>query len=96
MIVETKHGEFEVNDITRKQRRDHYKKVKLVFSLQDDDPKKPELLHDLADEFTLLAFQDEKEAEEKLKGLDAMQEDEVLAKIIVAYMGLEMGNSTGD
>jgi hypothetical protein len=91
MIVDTKHGEFEVKDITRKQRRDLYKEVKVVFANQN-----PEELHDLADEFTLLAFKDEKEAEEKLKGLDAMQEDEVLAKIIVAYMGLDMGNSTGD
>tara|TARA_R100001443_G_scaffold17872_1_gene28477 strand:+ start:770 stop:1045 length:276 start_codon:yes stop_codon:yes gene_type:complete len=91
MVVETKHGEFEVNNITRKQRRDHYKKVKTVFANQV-----PEELHDLADEFTLLAFGDEKKAEKKLKGLSALEEDEVLTAIIIAYMGLETGNSTGD
>ena len=91
MIVDTKHGEFEVNDITRKQRRDLYKKVKTVFADQ-----KPEELHDLADEVTLIAFGDDKKAEEKLIGLNALQEDEVLTAIIVAYMGLEMGNPTGD
>ena len=91
MIVDTKHGEFEVNDITRKQRRDLYKKVKTVFAEQ-----KPEELHDLADEFALIAFKDEKEAEERLKGLTALQEDEVLASIMLAYMGLATGTSTGE
>jgi len=91
MVVETKYGEFEVNSITRKQRRDHYKKVKTVFANQV-----PEELHDLADEFTLLAFGDEKKAEKKLEGLSALEEDEVLTAIIIAYMGLETGNSTGD
>ena len=31
MIVDTPHGEFEVKDITRKERRVFYKKVKEVF-----------------------------------------------------------------
>ena len=96
MIVETSHGEFEINDITRKQRRDHYKKVKTIFAMDEKDPMKNEALHDLADEFTLIAFGDDKNAEEKLIGLNALQEDEVLTAIIVAYMGLEMGNPTGD
>ena len=91
MIVDTKHGDFEVKDITRKQRRDLYKEVKVVFANQN-----PEELHDLADKFSLIAIKDEKEAEEKLKGLTALQEDEVLASIMLAYMGLDTGNSTGD
>ena len=36
MIVETKHGDFEVNEITRKQRRDHYKEVKKAFNDKND------------------------------------------------------------
>lgn len=91
MTVETSHGEFVVNDITRKQRRDYYKKVKRVFASQD-----VEQLHDLADEFSLIAFGDEKKAEKELKGLSALQEDEVLTAIIVAYMGMQQGNDTGD
>ena len=91
MVVDTKHGEFEVNDITRKERRKHYKKVKEVFADQDQAK-----LHDLADEFTLLAFGDDKTADDKLKGLTALEEDEVLTAIIVAYMGIVQGNSTGD
>ena len=78
MIVETKHGDFEVNEITRKQRRDHYKEVKKAFNEKNDLIE----MHDLADK--------------KLKGLTVVEEDEVLSAIIVAYMGLELGNSTGD
>ena len=38
----------------------------------------------------------DKKAEEKLGGLTAVQEDEVLTAIIGAYMGLDLGNLTGD
>ena len=96
MVVETPHGEFEVNDITRKQRRQHYGKVKMVFAIKDEDMTKIDKLHTLADEFTLLAFGSEEEAEKKLKGLTVAQEDEVLSSIIVAYMGMQEGNATGD
>ena len=96
MIVDTPHGEFEVNDITRKQRRQHYGKVKMVFAIKDEDMTKIDKLHTLADEFTLLAFGSEEEAEKKLKGLTVAQEDEVLSSIIVAYMGMQEGNATGD
>ena len=96
MIVETPHGEFEVNDITRKQRRQHYGKVKMVFAIKDEDMTKIDKLHTLADEFTLLAFGSEEEAEKKLKGLTVAQEDEVLSSIIVAYMGMQEGNAIGD
>lgn len=91
MVVETKHGDFSVNNITRKERRKYYKKVKEVFASNDVGK-----LHDLADEFTLIAFGDDKEAEKKLKGLSATEEDEVLTAIIVSYMGMNMGNDTGD
>ena len=91
MIVDTPHGEFEVNNITRKERRDYYKKVKIVYS-----SNKFEDLHDLQDEFTLIAFGDEENAEKALKGLSSLEEDEVLTNIISAYMGLDLGNPTGD
>ena len=91
MVVNTKYGEFEVKDITRKERRKHYKKVKEVFADQNVNE-----LHDLADDFTLLAFGTDKKADEKLKDLSALEEDEVLTAIIMAYMGLDSGNSTGD
>ena len=91
MIVDTKHGQFECKDITRKQRRTLYKKVKEVS--QEADMGK---LHDLADEFALLAFGGEKKADDKLKDLTALQEDEVLNEIIASYMGFELGNDTGD
>ena len=90
MIVDTPHGEFEVKDITRKERREKYKKVKEVYTSQELDR-----LHDLGDEFTLLGFGDEKKADEALEGLSALQEDEVLTAIIGAYMGLDLGNPTG-
>tara|TARA_X000001388_G_C2212773_1_gene115849 strand:+ start:218 stop:508 length:291 start_codon:yes stop_codon:yes gene_type:complete len=96
MIVETPHGEFEVNDITRKQRREHYGKVKMVHSMDDEDITKTEKMHSLVDEFTLLAFSSEEEADKKLEGLSALEEDTVLTTIILAYMGLSSGNSTGD
>ncbi|QDP53888.1 MAG: hypothetical protein Unbinned202contig1002_17 [Prokaryotic dsDNA virus sp.] len=91
MIVDTPHGEFEVKDITRKERRKYYRKVKTVFAEQDQ-----EKLHDLSDEFALLAFKNDETAEKKLGNLTALQEDEVLTAIIIAYMGLKVGNSTGD
>lgn len=96
MIVETPHGEFKCQDITRKQRREHYRKVKQVFAMDDKDPKKNDELHELCDEFALLAFGDDEKAEESLKGLNVVQEDEVLTAIIVAYMGMAEGNDTGD
>ena len=91
MVVDTPHGEFEVVDITRKERRKFYKRVKEVFSSQDLSK-----LHDLGDEFSLLAFKDDKGAEEALGGLTAVEEDAVLTAIISAYMGLNLGNLTGD
>tara|TARA_R100001443_G_C3297417_1_gene164411 strand:+ start:195 stop:470 length:276 start_codon:yes stop_codon:yes gene_type:complete len=91
MIVDTKYGEFEVKDITRKERRKFYKRVKEVFTSQDSGK-----LHELGDEFTLLAFGDDKNADKALENLSAVQEDEVLTAIIGAYMGLDLGNLTGD
>ncbi len=84
MIVDTKHGQYECNDITRKQRRDLYKKVKQIYASED-----MEKMHDLADEFAILAFGDEKKANEKLGKLTAIEEDEVLMTIINSYMGIE-------
>tara|TARA_R100000655_G_scaffold55026_1_gene93006 strand:+ start:329 stop:604 length:276 start_codon:yes stop_codon:yes gene_type:complete len=91
MIVDTKYGEFEVKDITRKERRKFYKRVKEVFSSNDQNK-----LHDLGDEFTLLAFGDDKNADKALKSLSAVEEDKVLLSIISCYMGLDLGNLTGD
>ena len=90
MIVDTPHGEFEVKDITRKERRKFFKRVKQVFSSKDLTK-----LHELGDEFALLAFKDEKQADKALEGLTAVQEDEVLTSIIGAYMGLDLGNLSG-
>ena len=91
IVVETPHGQFECEDISRKKRRELYKKVKEVSS-----EKNIEELHDLADEFTLVAFGDEEKAEKALGKLTALQEDEVLNIIIAAYMGFDLGNPTGD
>ena len=91
MVVDTKFGSFECRDITRKERRDFYKKVKKAFTSQDLDQ-----LHILQDDFTGLAFGDDNEADKALKGLTAVEEDEVLTAIIGAYMGLDLGNLTGD
>ena len=90
MIVDTPHGQFECDEITRKERRELYKRVKEVSSEKDI-----EQLHDLADEFTLIAFGDEEKAEKILGELTALQEDEVLNIIIAAYMGFDLGNPTG-
>ena len=91
MVVNTEHGEYNCKDITRKERRKLYKKVKAISQTND-----LEKLHDLADEFANLAFGGEKEAEENLKGLSAVQEDEVLNVIIATYMGFDLGNAIGD
>jgi hypothetical protein len=91
MVVDTPYGEFEVKDITRKERRKFYKKVKQVFTSQDLSK-----LHELGDEFAILAFGDDKKADEALKDLTAVQEDEVLTSIIGSYMGLDLGNLSGD
>jgi len=87
MKVNTDHGEFECRDITRVERRKHYKKVKLAFAKQD-----PEDLHDLCDEFAKIAFKD---IDESLKGLTALQEDEVLIAIVCGYMGVDLEKQTG-
>ncbi len=84
MIVDTKHGQYECSNINRKQRRDLYKKVKQIYATED-----MEKMHDLADEFAILAFGNEEKANEKLGKLTAIEEDEVLMTIINAYMGIE-------
>jgi hypothetical protein len=91
MIVDTKHGQFECKDMTRRQRRGLYRKVKSIFATED-----MEKMHDLADEFALIAFENEKKAEKVLNGLSALQEDEVLMTIINSYMGFENPLETGD
>jgi hypothetical protein len=45
MIVDTNHGEFDCCDITRKERRAFYKRVKEVFTSQDLSQ-----LHELGDD----------------------------------------------
>tara|TARA_Y100001937_G_scaffold82821_1_gene112094 strand:- start:347 stop:622 length:276 start_codon:yes stop_codon:yes gene_type:complete len=91
MIVDTKHGQYECNDITRKKRRELYKKVKAIYATEN-----VEEIHDLADEFAILAFGGEKEAEDKLGNLTALEEDEVLMTIINSYMGVKTPLETGD
>ena len=91
MIVDTKYGQFECEDITRKRRRELYKRVKGIYASED-----LELMHDLADDFAILAFRDEKNAEEKLGKLTALEEDEVLMTIINSYMGVKDPLKTGD
>ena len=91
MIVDTKYGQFECKDITRVKRRKLYRKVKVIFADQKMDE-----MHDLADEFAILAFGNEDKAEKVLASLTALQEDEVLMRIINAYMGVESPLETGD
>tara|TARA_R110002020_G_scaffold348387_1_gene562008 strand:- start:571 stop:846 length:276 start_codon:yes stop_codon:yes gene_type:complete len=91
MIVDTKYGQFECSDITRKKRRELYKKVKGIYANED-----MEKMHDLADEFAVLAFGDEKKADEKLGKLTALEEDEVLMNIINSYMGVKSPLENGD
>ena len=95
MVVQTKHGEFECKDITRKERRKLYRQVKEVYKERDGEELKLEDIHDLADEFTLVAFGTEKEAEKTLGGLTALQEDEVLMEIINSYMGFNNPSGSG-
>ena len=90
MVIITKHGEFECKDITRHERRKLYRRVKGVFQ-----NLVPEEVHDLADEFALIAFGSEKKVAEKLEGLSALAEDEVLMEIINSYMGFESPSGLG-
>ena len=90
MVIITKHGEVECKDITRKERRGLYGRVKMVF--QD---LKPENVHELADEFALIAFGTDEKVGEILDGLTALEEDEVLMEIINSYMGFETPSGDG-
>tara|TARA_R100001086_G_C11808723_1_gene250938 strand:+ start:358 stop:633 length:276 start_codon:yes stop_codon:yes gene_type:complete len=91
MVIDTKHGQFECNEITRKQRRDLYKEVKLVGSSED-----PSKLHDLADKFANIAFGNEEDVSNAIGHLSPLQEDEVLNEIIACYMGFDLGKDIGD
>jgi len=91
MVIDTKHGQFECNEITRKQRRDLYKEVKLVGSSED-----PSELHDLADKFATIAFGSEEDVNKAIGHLTPLQEDEVLNEIIAFYMGFDLGKDIGD
>ena len=90
MIVETKHGTFECKDITRKERRALYRKVKEVYKNEN-----LEEIHDLAEEFALIAFENEETIEKELGKLSALQEDEVLLAIINSYMGFNNPSGVG-
>ena len=90
MIVNTEHGEFECNEISRKERRRLYRRVKEGYANENLAD-----IHDLADEFAIIAFGDEKKAESVLMPLSALEEDEVLMVIINAYMGFENPTETG-
>ena len=90
MVITTKHGEFECKDITRQERRKLYRRVKGVFQ-----NLVPEEVHDLADEFALIAFETEENVAKKLNGLSALAEDEVLMEIINSYMGFENPSGLG-
>lgn len=92
MVIITKHGEFECKDITRKERRDLYGRVKIVFQ----DIENLEAIHELADEFALIAFGTEEKAGKVLGSLTALAEDEVLMEIINSYMGFETPSGHGD
>ena len=87
MIVTTKHGDFEVKEFSREERRKHFRKIKEVSKSGDLLE-----LHDLGDEFALYAFDD---PDESLKGLTALQEEDVLMAIISQYFGLDL-NLSGD
>ena len=91
MIVNTKYGEFNCEDINRKERRKWLKKAKKVFKDQE-----PDAIHDLCDEFAIIAFKDDKGIEKALKELSAIQEDEILIQIVCEYMGVDLGKLTGD
>ena len=88
MIVTTKHGEFDCKDITRKERRELHKQTKLVFQSGEIAE-----LHDLADKFAEIAFEN---PDEILGKLTAVEEDAVLMEIIGSYMGIKLGNTSGD
>ena len=77
--------------MNRKERRKWLKKAKKVFKDQD-----PDKIHDLCDEFAIIAFKDDKGIEKALKELSAIQEDEVLIQIVCEYMGVDLGKLTGD
>ena len=96
MVVDTPHGEFEVKDITRKERRKYYKKVKQVLSNNQTEEVNLESLHELGDDFVILAFGNEKNAEKALGSLSVVEEDVVINSIISAYMGTNLGNPSGD
>ena len=87
MIVHTDHGEFDCRDISRTERRKHYKKVKKAFTKQDTDE-----LHDICDDFAKIAF---KNVDKSLEGLTALQEDEVLVAVVCGYMGVDLEKQTG-
>ncbi len=94
MIVETQHGSFECLSITRKQRRELYRKVKEVYK-NEENVTDLEQIHDLAEEFVMVAFGTEENAEKALGGLSALEEDEVLMEIINSYMGFKNPNGVG-
>ena len=94
MIVETQHGSFECLSITRKQRRELYRKVKEVYK-NEENVTDLEQIHDLAEEFVMDAFGTEENAEKALGGLSALEEDEVLMEIINSYMGFKNPNGVG-
>lgn len=91
MVIDTKKGSIEVADISHKERRKLYLKVKTVFESND-----MEALHNLQNEFGIIAFGSEEKFSKALGEYSAVEEDEILVSIIMRYMGMQSGNMTGD
>ena len=90
MTIETPYGTFEGVDFTRVERRKHLKEMRTVWASNDSVEQM-----DYCDKFALAIFDGEKGVDEALKGLSAVEEDDVLIRLVCGYMGVDV-DKAGD
>ena len=90
MIIETPYGTFEGVDFTRVERRKHLKEMRTVWANNDAAEQM-----DFCDKFAKIIFDGDKGVDKALKGLAAVEEDDVLIRLVCGYMGVDV-DKAGD
>ena len=85
MTIETPYGIFEGIDFSRLERRKYLKEMRLVWG-SDDTSKQM----DFCDRFAKIIFEGDEGVDKALDGLTAVEEDDVLIRLVCGYMGVDI------
>ena len=91
MVIETPYGSFEGIDFTRVERRKHLREMRKVWAENDAVAQM-----DYCDNFAKAIFGSSKKMDEALEGLSAVEEDDVLIRLVCGYMGVDVDKVSGN